>query len=55
MPTELLYLRDAELRSFDAVVMAIVAWLTVITGTWIVYPWYQARPPDGALRLRSIL
>jgi hypothetical protein len=23
-------------------VMAIVAWLTVITGTWIVYPWYRA-------------
>jgi peptidoglycan/LPS O-acetylase OafA/YrhL len=25
--------------------MAIVAWLTVITGTWIVYPWYRAKPP----------
>jgi hypothetical protein len=33
--------------------MAVVAWLTVITGTWIVYPWYReklagadaARPP----------
>lgn len=22
-------------------VMAVVAWLTVITGTWIVYPWYR--------------
>jgi hypothetical protein len=22
--------------------MAVVAWLTVITGTWIVYPWYRA-------------
>jgi hypothetical protein len=28
--------------------MAVVAWLTVITGTWIVYPWYRARPPEGA-------
>jgi len=25
--------------------MALVAWLTVITGTWIVYPWYRATPP----------
>ncbi|MEO8208040.1 MAG: hypothetical protein ABI598_03310 [Chloroflexota bacterium] len=25
-------------------VMAIVAWLTVITGTFIVYPWYRAKP-----------
>lgn len=29
-------------------VMAAVAWLTVITGTWIVYPWYRAKPPEGA-------
>jgi hypothetical protein len=27
--------------------MAIIAWLTVFTGTWIVYPWYRARPPEG--------
>ncbi len=29
-------------------VMAIVAWLTVITGTYIVYPWYRAPAPEGA-------
>jgi len=28
-------------------VMAIVAWLTVLTGTFIVYPWYRAAPPKG--------
>lgn len=28
-------------------VMAIVAWLTVITGTFIAYPWYRATPPEG--------
>jgi hypothetical protein len=27
--------------------MAIVAWLTVITGTFIAYPWYRAVPPQG--------
>ena len=28
--------------------MAIVAWLTVIAGTYIVYPWYRASyPPDN--------
>ena len=33
-------------------IMAVVAWLTVITGTYIVYPWYRAAPPPGAdLRL----
>jgi hypothetical protein len=28
--------------------MAVVAWLTVIIGTWIVYPWYRAKPLAGA-------
>jgi hypothetical protein len=30
-------------------VMAVVAWLTVITGTWIVYPWYREplADPEG--------
>jgi hypothetical protein len=29
-------------------VLATVAWLTVISGTFIVYPWYRAKPPAGA-------
>lgn len=28
--------------------MAIVSLLTVISGTYIVYPWYRATPPEGA-------
>jgi len=28
--------------------MAVAAWLTVITGTWIVYPWYRAEDTDSA-------
>lgn len=31
--------------------MAVVAWLTVITGTWIVYAWYRERPPEGTTDL----
>lgn len=27
--------------------MAIIAWLTVITGTFIAYPWYRAAPPEA--------
>jgi hypothetical protein len=33
------------------VVMAIVAWLAVIIGTWVVYPWYRAVPPQGTTDL----
>jgi hypothetical protein len=29
-------------------VMAVVSWLTVISGTYIAYPWYRAKPPSGA-------
>ena len=31
--------------------MAVVAWLTVIVGTWVVYPWYRAVPPQGTTDL----
>src|SRR6266498_5019259 len=29
------------------VTMALAAWGTVITGTWIVYPWYRSKSPDS--------
>jgi len=29
--------------------MAVMAWATVISGTFIVYPWYRAKPAAGAL------
>jgi purine-cytosine permease-like protein len=32
--------------------MAVIAWATVITGTYIVYPWYRSREPNSA---RSLL
>lgn len=28
-------------------VMAIASWLTVVSGTYVVYPWYRATPPEG--------
>jgi hypothetical protein len=27
--------------------MAVVAWMTVITGTWVVYPWYREDVPNS--------
>ena len=39
--------------------MVVVVWATVYTGTFIVYPWYRATPPEGATDLslypRSLL
>jgi hypothetical protein len=28
-------------------VMALMAWLTVLTGTWVILPWYRASTPDS--------
>lgn len=33
--------------------MAIIAWATVITGTYVVYPWYRANPPEGTTDLSA--
>jgi hypothetical protein len=29
------------------IVMAVLVWLTVIVGTYVVYPWYRAAPPKS--------
>jgi hypothetical protein len=34
-------------------IMAALAWLTVLTGTYIVYPWYRATPPSGSVNLTA--
>ncbi len=42
-------IRERTRRLTDGTwLMAIVAWLTVFTGTYIVYPWYRLKPPGGA-------
>lgn len=47
-------LRERMLRlKVGVVTMAVVAWVTVITGTWIVYPWYRAKPPQGVTDLTA--
>jgi hypothetical protein len=34
-------------------VQAALAWLTVLTGTYIIYPWYRATPPAGTINLAA--
>lgn len=34
-------------------VMAVASWLTVVSGTYIVYPWYRAKPPEGVTDLTA--
>jgi hypothetical protein len=33
------------------IAMAVLAWVTVLTGAYIIYPWYRAVPPPGTADL----
>jgi hypothetical protein len=35
------------------VAMAVIAWLAVLTGAYIIYPWYRAVPPLGTANLAA--
>jgi hypothetical membrane protein len=45
--------RDESFLRVYLVVMAALAWLTVLTGAYIVYPWYRAVPPLGTANLAA--
>jgi hypothetical protein len=35
------------------IAMAVLAWFTVLTGAYIIYPWYRAVPPVGTMNLAA--
>src|SRR5208282_2858176 len=43
---------DKFLRRY-LIAMAVVAWLTVLTGAYVIYPWYRAVPPSGTVDLAA--
>jgi hypothetical protein len=43
--------RDERFLGAYFVAMAALAWLTVLSGSYIVYPWYRATPPAGTTSL----
>lgn len=43
--------REQTLLNFYLVAMVILAWLTVFSGAYVVYPWYRAVPPVGVTDL----
>lgn len=46
-------LGDGPFLKIYLIVMSLLAWFAVLTGTYIVYPWYRATPPAGAPDLRG--
>jgi hypothetical protein len=45
--------RDEAFLRLYLVVMAALAWLTVLTGAYIIYPWYRAAAPPGTANLAA--
>lgn len=45
--------RDSALLRFYLTGMVVLAWLTVFSGAYVVYPWYRATPPAGTVDLSA--
>ena len=43
--------RDSRFLGTYLTAMAVLAWVTVLTGTYVIYPWYRAVPPAGTADL----
>lgn len=43
--------RHNRVFRFYLISMAVLAWLAVLSGSYLVYPWYRATPPAGATDL----
>lgn len=46
-------LSDGPFLKWYLIAMSFSAWLAVLTGTYIVYPWYRKTPPVGAADLTA--
>ena len=44
---------DGRFLRIYLVAMSALAWLAVLTGAYIVYPWYRATPPPGTANLAA--
>jgi len=45
--------RHVLLAKLAALALAGLTWLTVLTGTYVSYPWYRATPPEGVTDLTA--
>jgi len=48
-----LSIREQKLLRIYLVAMAVLAWGTVLSGAYLVYPWYRAHPPIGVTDLAA--
>jgi hypothetical protein len=48
-----IFASDERFLRIYLVVMAVVAWVTVLTGAYVLYPWYRAAAPAGTIDLTA--
>ncbi len=46
-------LQDDRFLKIYLVAMTVLAWVAVLTGTYVIYPWYRALPPTGTTALAA--
>lgn len=44
---------DEDFLAAWLVTMAVIAWITVLSGAYVIYPWYRAVPPLGTAELSA--
>jgi uncharacterized membrane protein len=45
--------RDERFLRIYLCAMTVLAWVAVLTGTYVIYPWHRAAPPAGATNLAA--
>jgi hypothetical protein len=46
-------IEDERFLRIYLTIMAVLAWITVLTGAYVIYPWYRAVPPVGTTNLAA--
>jgi hypothetical protein len=52
-PHSLVSTEDEDFLGRWLVAMSVLAWTTVLTGAYVIYPWYRAVPPAGTMVLNA--
>jgi|ERR1700678_1811448 len=52
VPSEPTSAQEFFLRAY-LITMVVLAWVAVLTGAYIIYPWYRATPPPGIIDLST--
>jgi hypothetical protein len=47
--------REQQFLRWYLAAMVVLAWAAVLSGAYVIYPWYRAVPPAGGQRISAVL